>query len=148
MATYSNSDTLEIRNWCNQFNHYMHIFLEHEEIAFNAVKDGYYIDDFIIIILMDMFRESLEFALEDDGITLFSLNNNFYNSNLASNLYFRTKQLDYIVNNYSIYRKNKKKKTSTYQRFVSTNRRYRKEWFKYLFMTYFVPHAQTLINKT
>ena len=72
---------------------------------------------------------------------------NFYNANLASNLYFRTKQLDYIVNNYSIYRKNKKKKTSTYQRFVSTNRRYRKEWFKYLFMTYFVPHAQTLINK-
>ena len=138
--TDGNPEERRLNTWCEEFNE----LLESVDAELSNVNRRFFrLDVLSICLLFQSVNELLEFILKDDGITLFSLNNTTNNYKLATVLYFRIKDLESNYAKRCLWFKVdlKRWQSRLLKWFTATNRRYRKEYMKYLLTTYFVPHA-------
>ena len=136
--TDGNPEERRRNTWCEEFNE----LLESVDAELSNVNRRLFrLDVLSACLLGQSLYELLEFILKDDGITLFSLNNTTNNYKLATDLYFRIKDLESVYAKRCLWSKVDTKRNKVYIRFTAINRRYRKEYMKYLLTNYFVPHA-------
>ena len=113
------------------------------------------------IIKCMIFEALIRFALNDDGVTLFNLPKilplDHPNVLYHRNVYICNHRLPAYLNSVIYQTLNGKNilgkifpkisHHSIWNKFLSACKRYQKEWFKYLFMTYFIPYAQLTKQK-